>query len=262
MKIPVILTASSGSPRARSTYRILEGHIRDTLQGDHNNQYELHWGYNSRVINRERAKHGASSLPSIQDVSREIHEKGHNTAILQSLHLIVGHEFHQLHRESMLARELACHLGKPLLTAPADFSEFIGLLAGIAAPYPEHALLLIGHGTRHASWPIYLGLEQVMQHHFGKRAYVGVVEHYPDTASLEQRIVADGHRQVLVIPFFLIAGLHVRRDVLGDSESSWKNRLVRAGLEVAVACGQGLGTLPAVGRIYARHILEAARDMA
>jgi len=261
MKIPVILTASSGSQLARSTYHTLEGHIRDTLQADHGNQYELHWGYSSRVINRECAKHGTSSLPAIQDVTGQLVAKGHNTAILQSLHLIVGHEFHQLHRESMQTAGLGCQMGKPLLTAPADFSEFMGLLAGIAAPYPEHALLLIGHGTRHASWPIYLGLEQVMQRHFGKRAYVGVVEHYPDTDSLEQRIVADGHGQVLVIPFFLIGGLHVQRDVLGDSESSWRNRLVKAGLEVAVALGQGLGTLPDVGQIYARHILEAAREI-
>lgn len=261
MKIPVILSASSGSQVARLTYQTLEQHIRNSLQRDHNNHYELHWGYSNRVVKQEHQKYGSSSLPGIKDIARLLTEKGHRCAILQSLHLLVGHEFHTLLHESNHISGLRCHLGKPLLTAPADFKEFMQLLTELSSPYPEHAVLLIGHGTRHASWPIYLGLEQIMQQHFAKRAYVGVVEHFPDTRNIEQRIIRDGHTKVLVIPFFLIAGLHLQRDVLGETESAWIKRLLGAGLEVDIACEQGLGSLPAIGHLYARHILDASNNI-
>ena len=262
MKIPVILTASSAAEQASATYLALENHIRGALPVSHTNQYEFHWSYSSRVANRERAKGSTSSLPEIGDVVRQLIDMGHKHAIMQSLQLIVGHEFHQLHRESSHTEQLACHLGKPLLTAPDDFYEFIKILTTIASPYPDHALLLVGHGTRHASWPIYLGLEQVMQRHFGKRAYVGVVEHYPDSADIEQRMTLSGHSKVLVIPFFMVAGVHFHRDVAGEGMSSWRSRMLRAGLEVEIACSDGLGALPDIGRIFARHITDASAEIA
>lgn len=262
MKIPVILTAASGSPAARASYRILENHILNSLPDGQATQYEIYWGYSRRVINRERAKRDSSSLPGMADIARQLVTKGYHQAILQSLQLMIGHEFHQLRRESGHNPELTCHPGMPLLTNPTDFQDFMAVLADIAAPYPDHALLLIGHGTRHASWPIYLGLEQVMRQHFGRRAYVGVVEHFPNSEDMEQRIARDGHRRVLLIPFFLLKGLHLQRDVVGDTASSWKRRLVEAGFEMAIACEEGLAVLPAVARIYARHIIDAASRIA
>ena len=61
---------------------------------------------------------------------------------------------------------------------------------------------------------------------------------------------------VRIIPFFLVAGMHFRRDIVGDSEFSWQSRFNKKRIAVDVI-EQGLGMLPGVANIITRHIETA-----
>ena len=79
---------------------------------------------------------------------------------------------------------------------------------------------------------------------------------FPIHQTLIDSIVADGHHQVLIIPCLMVAGMHFRRDIVGDSELSWKRRLERRNIKVKYH-DQGLGMVAGIADIFCDHIRAA-----
>lgn len=148
----------------------------------------------------------------------------------------------------------------PLFFSFNDYQTILDLLSPLIMADPQQAVLLVGHGTRHPVWPAYLALENLLQKRFGPRVFIGVVEHYPDTTDIEERICAAGYRKVLMIPFFLVAGVHFHRDMMGAGEHSWRNRLEKNGLEVEPV-NEGIGFLPGIGELVVQHINDAEAQL-
>jgi len=247
---PIILTAFNTSESSTAVCRHIEATVRE-----HFPDRPVFWGYNGRTVNRAR-KHGDEALQLPDEILHSLAKAGHRYAIVQSLHLLPGFEFHQLHQEVRQVTEISCRLGMPLFSSPEDYQTLCDMLTPIIIADPEQAVLLVGHGTRHPIWTAYLALEHLLRQRFGSRMFVGVVEHYPETARQEQRLVLAGFRKVLLIPFFLTTGLHVERDMFGSGEHSLKTRLERCGLEVAIH-REGIGMLPGIGELVVQHIDQA-----
>ena len=247
---PLILTASSLHPVATTACQAVETAVRAAFPGR-----EILWGYNQRSVDRARSA-GRTDIHLAAEQLHMLGATGCRRALVQPLHLLPGSEFHQLHRELRRADGIAWHLGAPLCASPADFTELTGLLAEHLPDDSEQAILLLGHGTRHPSWTSYLALHHYLRLQFGKRAFVGVVEHYPHTPGLAEEIYGQGYRKVLIVPFFFAGGIHLSRDILGDADHSWRTRLVRAGLSVD-CFGGGIGTMSGIERLIIRHINEA-----
>lgn len=253
MRTPIILTAFGTSPAARATCQHIETAVKKQFP-DHN----IYWGYNARTVAHELRKNSDTDIRRPIDLLRDLAEDGCPSAIVQSLHLVPGQEFHCLHREVRQIDTIHCRLGLPLLSSPPDYATILDLLGPLILRHPQRAVLLVGHGTRHPVWPVYLALENLLQRRFGPRVFMGVVEHYPDTTGVEERIIAAGYREVLMIPFFLVAGMHYRRDMMGDGEHSWRSRLLHRGLQVE-PINEGIGLLPGIGDLVVGHIKEAGK---
>ena len=86
--------------------------------------------------------------------------------------------------------------------------------------------------------------------------HVGVLESTdtPDFSMVLARLQQKHARAVLLAPLLLTSGMHVARDLAGDSEGSWKTRLEQAGLSVTPIL-EGLGESPIFRQIY----IEKAR---
>jgi sirohydrochlorin cobaltochelatase len=251
MYVPIILTASGTSPAARKTCNHIETSVKQRFP-----KHDLYWGYSSRVVQQELRKNQNTSTRQPADIASDLALAGHHEVIIQSLHLIPGHEFHVLQQQVRQVKGINCLTGMPLLYSPTDYTTYMDLLAPYIQQRPDRAVLIIGHGTRHAVWPIYLALESMLQNRFGSRLFMGVVEHFPLTNNVEERISAAGFKEVLLIPFFLVAGMHFRRDMIGEHAGSWKQRLEKRGLQVEVM-PDGVGMLPGIGELVADHIAEA-----
>ena len=250
---PIILTAFSTSAAAIATSKKIETAVRN-----HFPDRPVFWGYNKRTVTRAQKK-GQKDIRLPLDILHDLAAKGYQIAIVQSLHLLPGFEFHELHHEVRQATGIDCRLGLPLFSSPSDYQTLLDLLAPHIMKNQQQAVLLIGHGTRHPVWTAYLAVENLLRQRFGERIFVGVIEHYPETDHLVQAIVDKGYKQVLLIPFFFSHGFHVARDILGNEEHSWKSRLEHNGLKVE-AMLEGIGMLPGIGKLVASHIKDTAHS--
>jgi sirohydrochlorin cobaltochelatase len=255
MKLPIIMSAFGTTSKAIATYTRLDASIRG-----HFPQSEVIWAYSSRVITRELHDRKESTAVHPEKVLHQLAARGISRAILQSLHLFPGTEFHSLLKTAEKS-PLDCAVGKPLLTTPEDYDQVGEILRSVISKRPNKAILVLGHGTAHPTWTAYYCLEKILRKKFGDSIYVGVVEKYPDTGHLVDEIADRGYSEVCIIPLFLVAGMHYRRDIISDSASSWQSRLQSRKL-VVESIDYGLGLYPGFEKIVIRHITEAAESIA
>lgn len=247
--VPIVLTAFGTTTRAWCTYTRLEERVRQAFP-DH----PIHWAFTSRLVPARLGQERSQQFKRPLQVLEELQRQGHTWAVVQSLHLLAGHEFYRL-LDEILPGPLRLSIGLPLLSSPPDYKHLATALLAQAALAPGQALLLVGHGTDHPAWATYPALEAICRQLHGPGVYVGVVDGYPGREEVISRLVQDGWRRVKLLPLLLVAGRHVLEDILHE-EDSWQAALAAAGLEVEVA-DSGLGELEEVSWLICDHIREA-----
>ena len=86
--IPIVLAAFGTTSKAMDTYSHIDRIIR-TAFPDH----PVHWAYTSRMVRSHMNAKRRANLKTPQQVLAELKRQGHSWAVVQSLHLINGHEF-------------------------------------------------------------------------------------------------------------------------------------------------------------------------
>ncbi len=253
MKIPIIMVAFGTSSSAITTYQIIE-----KITKNHLKKHEFFWSFSSRMITQRLQQQGMEEFLTPAQRFSQLTELGYKKAVVQSLHLFAGREFDALTRDMQEAK-LNCLSGAPLIYSPQDYCEICEVLGPLITAHPKKATLVLGHGTCHPIWTAYYCLETFLRRQFGPHVFVGTVEKYPNSDHLVDQLSAAGYEEIRIIPFFLVTGMHYRRDIIGDSEFSWQNRFHKKKIAVDIV-EQGLGMLPGVADIITRHI-EAAIDM-
>lgn len=253
MKIPIIVSAFGTTTKGIETYTAIDHKLKTALPGE-----EIIWSYSSRVIGKNLAQQKIKTEHP-EEILASLAQKRYRGAILQPLLLFPGTEFHKLVH---VAKESAvpCSVGMPLLTSPRDYHDLASLFTAAFTKKPTAALLILGHGTHHPTWTAYYSLEKILRQHYGSRLYVGVTEQYPNSDHLVEEIKADGFKEVILVPLFLIAGMHFQRDIVGQSATSWKSRLEDAGMKVE-SIDVGIGMLQGIERIITNHILDAKAQL-
>lgn len=248
-EVPVILTAFGTTARAFSTYEKMDAVFKEELPG-----HNIIWSYSSRVVKDALKKEKNMDLQDPGQVLESLDRKGHPWAVLQSLHLIGGHELHRLaaQRNSVKMRT---SLGLPLLSSFQDFKDVARALKPVIPHDPDLAVLVLGHGTDHPSWTSYYALEAIMGQEYGPRVFSGVVEGFPEMGETIDRILKNGFKKVLIVPLLLVAGVHFMEDITG-SEDSWQRQLEHNNIEVSLI-SHGVGHVDGITRIFSRHIKEA-----
>jgi len=249
MKPPIVIIAFGTTTKAKATYHHLQIKLEALLP-----DREILWAYSSRKITK-KLQDNDDTIQSPTEVLTALTQKGHTEAVVQSLHLFPGTEFHSL-LKVMSKSSLQYRTGLPLLTNSCDYQEITTLLTPAITSRFDRAILILGHGTTHPSWTGYYSLEKILRQRFGDRVYVGVVEQFPDSTHLVAEIAGSNYDNVTIIPFFLIAGMHYRRDIIAENKESWLSRLREKNMNVEVI-ESGLGMLPGLEKLVVRHIIEA-----
>lgn len=253
MEQPIVITAFGTTTKAQETYKNLHRRLEKLLP-----DRDIFWAYSSKMITRTLQDKGAA-IQSPEELLLSLAKKNYKAATVQSLHLFPGTEFHELQKITAKS-PLSCTSGLPLLTSPTDYNELANLLGPTITKRSEATILVLGHGTSHPSWTGYYSLEKILQKKFSKGIHVGVVEHFPDSSDLIDEIAKSGTDKVTIIPLFLICGMHYRRDIIAEDSSSWVSRLQKKGVDVEVL-DTGIGQLPGIENILARHITEAENTL-
>ena len=248
--IPIVVTAFGTTEKAFATYGKMDEIFRTRFPDN-----PIVWAYSSRMVKHAMKKKKALDLKDPLEVMAELGAAGHTWAVLQSLHLICGHEFDRLVAERDHAG-LRTAVGLPLLTSREDYEDAAKALAGcMPAADSGTAAVLVGHGTDHPSWSAYPAFEDVLRRTWGTHCFAGVVEGYPEAEDILRRVMAAGFTKIRLIPFMLVAGVHFKEDLTCE-EDSWQKTFERAGIRVEVV-DEGIGALAGISEIYCRHMGEA-----
>lgn len=247
---PIVLVASGTTTSASATYQRIDAECRRRFPG-----HPIYWAYSSRAIRKRRRENNAPALATPEAVFGQLAREGHRRAVVQSLHLICGIEFHHLVWKAAHS-PLSIHLGLPLLAVPEDFDALLEWIARVRPAADREALVLVGHGTDHPAWMAYALLARKIAQRFGETVFLGQVKGQPSPAAIAERLVAGGCRRVHLRPFMLVAGAHFMQDIAGSQEASWQSRFEKHGLQV-IAAAEGLGADPLALAIFSRHIETA-----
>lgn len=250
MKLPIVLAAFGTTTSAWQSYTVFDEHIRAAFPG-----HEVHWAFSSRMVRDfSQQRHGRKGKGP-GEILEELQARGFEWAVVQSLHLLAGHEFYRLVEEVRACR-IRTAMGLPLFWAPEDYRAFLDDLAPkLDAAGNEDAIILVGHGTDHPSWATYLALQYLLSRQFGNQVYIGLLEGHPSRQEVLAAVVISGVRRVRLLPLMLVAGRHVQEDLAGP-EDSWKTSLEEAGLIVTLDA-TGLLHYPGVIKIFRDHIVNA-----
>ncbi|SLM29685.1 conserved hypothetical protein [Desulfamplus magnetovallimortis] len=262
--IPVVVTAFGTTAKAFKTYEKMDAIFKRELP-----EQPVFWAYSSRMVKHAMKRNSNIDIKDPAEVLLMLKEKGYSWAVLQSLHLIGGHELHRLASEGNRV-DIRLSLGLPLLSSPEDYMETARAMESIfcginpathtsgasAKPKARSAVVLVGHGTDHPTWTSYFALEAIMRDVYSTDSiFTGVVEGFPEMEVTVQRVKQAGFSKVLLVPFMLVAGVHFQEDLTGD-EDSWQAAFEKQGIEVS-AIGDGLGMLDGISTIFVRHIKDA-----
>jgi sirohydrochlorin cobaltochelatase len=253
MNIPILIPAFGTTATALSTYSHLDDAIRS-----HFSENEIIWSYSSRVTTKKMPQPESAAHLSLEEALRQLQARQIGRAVVQSLHLLPGTEFHDLQR-TVRNFGLASATGMPLLSTPDDYDAVEEILRPTITERPTKAILLLGHGTTHPTWSAYYCLEKILRRKFAERIFVGALEKFPDSRTLPAEIKGAGFTEVCIIPLLLIAGMHYHRDIVGDGQASWATRLRDNNLKVETI-SHGLGLFPGMERLIIRHITQALRS--
>jgi sirohydrochlorin cobaltochelatase len=204
-------------------------------------------------ILRDRDGEAVDLVPEALDRYRH---DGYTRLAVQPLHLLPGHEFHNKIVEAVAESRTAfesIRVGMPLLTGHGDLERVVDVIADQLTDNGAAAVLM-GHGSDHPSGALYSTLQLLFDDR-GLPVRVGTVEGYPDF-DRAVRTLPKETTAVVLRPLMLVAGEHVRNDMIGPHPESWKARLEAMGYTVS-ADTRGLGELPEVRRIFVQHLKTA-----
>lgn len=250
LKTPIVMAAFGTRLTAGGPYDRIDRRVRQAFAG-----HPVHWAFSSRAVGRIASRQGISVPPGPDEVLSELHAAGHRWAVLQSTHMLCGHEFHRLLHHAAAA-PLRVSLGLPLLTDPPDFEAIAALLVNLGAAAPDTATVFVGHGTDHPTWTAYPLLQSMLRRRGAATSFIGVLEGRPGIDDIVSNLKAAGAARVRLVPLLLAAGNHFVRDLTGDDPQCWQRRLEAAGFKVEPVA-EGIGRRPEIGALFCRHIAEA-----
>ncbi|MDY7038206.1 MAG: sirohydrochlorin cobaltochelatase, partial [Thermodesulfobacteriota bacterium] len=203
-KIPIVMAAFGTTTEALKTYSIIDEKIRRYFPG-----HEILWSYSSRMVRDWIKKRRNIELKNPHQVLGELKDKGRQWAVVQSLHLICGHEFYRLVDEVEHV-SIRTSIGLPLLSDYEDYEAVIKAMGSNSCDRENEALVFVGHGTDHPAWASYLTLHCMFCERRSQSIFVGVVEGNPSKEEITNTVLKKGLKKVHLIPFMLVAGAHFK----------------------------------------------------
>ncbi len=250
-----ILLAAYGS-RQPGALAVIEN-IRERVQAAHP-EAACNVAFTSRCVRGHLARQGQAA-DSVAEALDKLRGQGFGRVAVLSLHIVPGEEF-----ESVLAaadeartRGQSVEVAGPLLTGEDDVERVAGILARLFPERPGagETVLLMGHGSKHPGNSLYAGLDRVLRRR-APHVHLGALEAEPGIEALRDRLLAQGARSVLLLPFLFGPGYHAAQDLAGEGPDSWLAVLTRAGLTCRAEI-KGAGEYEDLVELWLEH-LDAA----
>jgi len=257
-KPAIVLAAFGTSTAAFDTYHHFEAQVKKRFP-DH----EVRWAFTSRIVRHKAAQEKSQKLNDLGTTLRELKAAGYTRVAIQSLHIVPGEEWDK--KVVAVSREipgLQVALGKPLLSGKEDQER---VLQTMAQTFPQDlkdtAVLLMAHGSPLPEGEkAYLAFDRLLRSHY-RNAFLGTVSGKPTRQEAMAAVKKARVSAVVLMPFMLVAGEHVAKDMLGDDPESWKSELLRQKAYRLQAVEKGLGYQPGIVDIFLDHLARALKTL-
>lgn len=250
----LLVTFGTSVPKAQDAFAHVEKKMRAAFPNT-----EIRWAYTSHIIRKKLAGQG-KQFDSPEIALAKLMDEGYEQVTMQSLHMLPGAEFHEVYTNARLFEDMsggikAIRTGYPLLVDNQSMDAVLDAVFAHIVPKerkPEDAVVLMGHGTHHASDAIYSAMMYKAQEK-DPNCLVGTVEGFPTFEEVLAKLEAKGVKKAYLIPLMTVAGDHSINDMAGDEPDSWKSQLTKAGIE-AVPVMQGLAEFDAIIDIWIKRL--------
>ncbi len=205
-------------------------------------------------------------LPSPAQALARMADEGFTHVAVQSMHVMPGHEFHDLVAAAKALEGLPkglrkVTLGLPLLSGEDDLRKAaLALVSGARATgKTSEALVFVGHGTGHAASMAYPALQYFLWRQ-DRLALVGVIDGAPSLDDVLAELKARRPVSVRLIPLLSVAGDHAQNDIGGSEQDSWLSRIRASGLP-CTADLRGLMERPEINALWLGHLRDAVKEL-
>lgn len=248
----IVLTTFGTSTSAAVTYDSIDKDVKQSFPG-----FEVVWSFTSqrlRAVMRQKGKPWMGP----EEALLELAKKGCKKAVLQSLHIVPGFEYEKMASACQKA-PIETGLGRPLLGSEQDCKKVIDALEQYIKQQDGSTVVLVGHGTSHARGiSMYALFQTCLYERFPDNVYLCMIEGKPSWDEIYKSIRKSKTRQVVFLPFMLVAGVHMMEDVLGNVPGAWVSDLKGYFIRTI---GEGLGCNQGIRNIYKEHIRCALAEI-
>ncbi|MCB2292981.1 sirohydrochlorin cobaltochelatase [Clostridium algoriphilum] len=245
------------------TIDIIEEKIKRTFI-----DYDIRRAFTSHVILKVLKNRDNIYIDTPEEALEKLKNEGYDEVIVQPLHVIPGVEFDYVNNVVNKYKECNAFesivVGRPLICfkgeeagVPDDYTIMVDVLSKQLPK--DDTVILMGHGTNHIANAVYCCFESVLRDRGFNNVHVATVEGYPTLDRVIPNVMAEQTREVTLMPLLLVAGDHVKNDMVGESEHSCKNILEAEGFKVKLYL-HGLGENSDVQDIYIQHINDVINE--
>jgi sirohydrochlorin cobaltochelatase len=246
-----LLTVSFGTsiPEARESIQNVERALQQAVP-----ERSFFRAFSSPPIRRILSKRG-EIIFSLPDALAYLRENGVQDVIVQPTHILYGFEYDEIQKtvQQFEADFLHIALGKPLLADSRDLQHLTNILSQQYPEQEKEALVLMGHGTTHFANLVYPALQTAFRLINRTDVFIGTVEGWPDLNAVKLQLKNSGYHNLHLVPLMLVAGNHVKNDMIGEHPGSWKSQLETEGFSVRYSINS-LGMMPEVQKMYVEHV--------
>ena len=235
------------------------------------------------ILNHVLARDG-EKIDNVEQALERAAANGVKQLVIQPTHLMHGAEYDELVKavEDFSSMFESVKIAEPLLGAVgADAAEINADKEAVAKAVTEAAVtkagydsldaakqdgtafVLLGHGTSHTAKVTYDQMQTQMEQLGYENVFIGTVEGEPEDTACEaviEKVKAAGYTKVVLRPLMVVAGDHANNDMAGEDEDSWLSMFKAAGFEKVDTQIAGMGSIPAVQKIYVEHAGAAVNE--
>ncbi len=212
--------------------------------------------FTSSFIRSKLNRDSGEVIDSVDDALLRIASDGFKRVVVQPTFLVPGSEYDKLCAcVKKLSEFIDIIIGNPLLYRDSDLDYMVELIRSNYHIPHGTVLLMVGHGTEGCANDFYVRLAEKMRNCFGSSMRLCTLKGPPTYQDVIADIKTMPQRKILLAPMMLVAGDHVKNDLLGSSPDSLKSQLVKEGFAVDCLI-RGLGEIAAIQQLYVERIME------
>lgn len=260
-----VLVVSFGTTNVHTiecTIGKIEKKIEEQIKGNSSEEIILYRAFSSaRIIQKIQQKSGIHIF-TVQQALEQIKQDGIEHVIVQPTFVMQGLEYDemigQIERYKDQFQDI--RVGAPLLNDLQDYKEVVAILTEVLEQASwQKAIILMGHGTTSQANQVYDNLNNMFRKMQYNHVYVAVLREHPSLEDVLLQLRKNSYQEVFLLPFMLVTGYHVLRDMIGESDNAWVNRLRKEGYKVEYST-KALGEYEMIQELFGQHAKKARKQ--